>query len=76
VSLPTLNLHLIPDVRCTRCGQLGYVHDRTTLCMACTNISLLRWAARKNLNLRERMIRNWKEATRLYDEDLAKREKK
>jgi hypothetical protein len=47
MSLPTLKLFLIPDVRCMRCGQIGYVHDRTTMCLACTNIGLLRWAKRK-----------------------------
>lgn len=44
MSLPNLVMRLIPNKRCGRCGQLGYVHERTGLCLSCTNIGLLRWA--------------------------------
>lgn len=47
MTLPNLKLYLVPSKRCMRCGQIGYVHDRTTLCLACTNIGLLRWARTK-----------------------------
>ena len=47
MKLPTLKLRLLPDLRCTRCGQLGYAEEKTGLCGACWNISLLRYAKRK-----------------------------
>jgi len=47
MKLPVLRLRLLPDLRCTRCGQLGYCEEKTTLCGACWNVSLLRYAKRK-----------------------------
>jgi hypothetical protein len=45
--LPILRLRLLPDLRCTCCGALGYVEEKTGQCGACWNISLLRFAARR-----------------------------
>lgn len=41
-GLPVLIIRLVPGERCIRCGQRdGYVHDKSMLCPACLNISLL-----------------------------------
>lgn len=47
MNLPNLKLRLIPEERCIRCGQLGYVAEKAQLCGACLNISLLKYAKRK-----------------------------
>lgn len=44
---PVLRLRLLPDLRCTRCGQLGYVEEKTGQCGACWNVSLLRFYYRR-----------------------------
>lgn len=43
LSLPNLRVRLVPNLRCLRCGQMGYVEQKSTLCCACLNISLLRY---------------------------------
>lgn len=47
MKLPNLKLRLVPDERCIRCGQLGYVAEKAQLCGACLNISLLKYAKRR-----------------------------
>lgn len=43
MRLPILKMRVLPDLRCMRCGQRGYVEEKSTLCLACFNISLLRF---------------------------------
>lgn len=47
MKLPRLRLFLIPDMRCVRCGQFGYVDDKVTMCCGCMNIAILRSAKKK-----------------------------
>lgn len=44
MKLPILKLRLAPDGRCMRCGQGGYVEEKSRLCLGCLNISLLEYA--------------------------------
>jgi len=43
VNLGTILLRMIPERRCGRCGANGYVDEKSFLCCACVNISLLRF---------------------------------
>ena len=38
VKLPILRLRLLPNLRCTRCGRLGYCEQKTTMLGYCQNI--------------------------------------
>ena len=42
--LPVLLMRLVPNARCIKCGQGGYVHDRARLCCACLNMAVLLYA--------------------------------
>ena len=47
-KLPKLRIRLVPDLRCMRCGQgSGYVEEKSTLCLGCLNISLLRFVKKR-----------------------------
>jgi hypothetical protein len=52
MKLPNLRIRLVPDHRCVRCGQLGYIEQKSTLCCACLNISLLRYLKMRREGLR------------------------
>ena len=49
-GLPILIIRFLPDERCTGCGQLGYVDDKSYLCAGCLNINLLRHLKRAKVN--------------------------
>lgn len=56
MKLPVFNIRMLPNLRCTRCGQKGYVSDRAMLCGSCWNISLLRYAKRKAEEERQKKL--------------------
>jgi hypothetical protein len=60
MKLPRLHIRLTPDLRCVRCGQLGYSEDKSTLCLGCLNISLLRFVQKSKVALRESAARGEK----------------
>jgi hypothetical protein len=41
--IPVLLIRLVHGMRCMRCGQMGYVEQKSTLCLGCLNVSLLRY---------------------------------
>jgi hypothetical protein len=53
-KLPIIRLRMLPDLRCTRCGQRGYVNDKDFLCASCLNISLCRFAKVRRAELEAR----------------------
>lgn len=55
MNLGTIKIRLVPGRRCVRCGAAGYTEEKSDLCCACLNISLLlfeRWKKREAQILR------------------------
>lgn len=52
MNLPKLLIKLVPDGRCIRCSQSGYVGEKCGLCLSCLNISLLLYAKRKKAEVK------------------------
>ncbi len=47
MSARKLKIVMVPDAHCVRCGQSGYVGEKSGLCLGCLNISLLRYARKE-----------------------------
>ena len=35
--MAVLLLRLLPDLRCHSCGRIGFIHEKTQLCLICLN---------------------------------------
>jgi hypothetical protein len=47
MKLPKLKITMIPDSFCIRCGQHGYIGEKSCLCLGCLNIALLRYSRKR-----------------------------
>lgn len=52
VKLPKLLIKLVPEARCLRCSQSGYVGEKCQLCLSCLNVATLIYAKRKKAEVK------------------------